>query len=138
MTRALLVIVASALGCSAALAGTIRGYVVDVHGHRAPHAHVIASYLPPTDQHPPQLAKRLGETTADARGEFVFTLPRISRYDILIASFDHQAGSATPSFDRVVRIPLRRIRPRVLPKSSNQSLQPTADRLENYKGEIRK
>jgi hypothetical protein len=115
MTRAVLVLVLLSVGCSAPRGGTIRGYVLDGRGHRAPHAHIIASDLPPTDQHPPQLAKRLGETTADSHGDFTLSLAAVTPYTLLIASFDHQAGSAAPSFDHPVRIPLRPTRSRVLP-----------------------
>ena len=108
-------VLAFSLGSCAVHAGPIRGYIVDVHGHRAPHARVVASHLPPTDQHPPQLAKTLAETRADSHGEFTLSLDHITRYTVLIASFDHQSGSAAPSFDHPVRIPLRPTRSRMLP-----------------------
>ena len=115
MTRVVLVLVLCCAGCSAPRSGIIRGYVVDVHGQRAPQAHVTASHLPPTDQHPPQLAKTLAETTADSHGNFTVFVDQITRYTLLIASFDNQSGVAAPSFDHAVRIPLRRNRPRVVP-----------------------
>jgi hypothetical protein len=115
MTRAILVAIFCCIGCSAPSAGTIRGYVVDADGRRVPHAQVTAAHLPPTDQHPPQLAKKLGETTADSHGEFVLSVSRITRYTLLVASSDDQSGAAEPSFDHPVRIPLRHNRPRVAP-----------------------
>lgn len=128
MTRAFFVILACLLPCSAALAGTIRGYVVDVRGHHAAKAHVEAWHTPPTDQHPSQPSVKLAETTADSHGAFTFALARLRPTYVLIATFDQQVGNATPSFDHLVRIPLRPIQRHILRKSSNKSLQPTAGR----------
>jgi len=130
MTRALFFI-ACLLSGSTALASTIRGYVVDLHGRRAARAHVEAWHSPPTDQHPPQPSTKLGETTADSHGEFTLALERLRPSYVLIATFDHQVGSAAPSFDHAVRIPLRPVRKHILRKSSNQALQRTADRRVN-------
>ena len=127
MTRAFLLI-ACLLNSSAAFAGTIRGYVVDVYGHRAARAHVEAWHSPRTDQHPPQPSVRLGETTADSHGMFTLALDRLRPSYVLIATFKHQVGTAAPSFDHLVRIPLRTIRKHILRNSSNKALEPTATR----------
>jgi hypothetical protein len=131
MTRAFLVIMTSLAGCSAALAGTIRGYVIDMHGNRAVRAHVEAWHSPPTDLHPPQPSVKLGETTADSHGAFTLALDRLRPSYVLIATFDHQVGTAAPSFHHAVRIPLRPVRKHILRKSSNQALERTADRRDN-------
>ena len=107
MTRAFFAILAFWVPYSGAAGGTIRGYVVDVHGHRAARAHVEAWHSPPTDQHPPQPSAKLGQTTTDSHGEFTIALDRLRPSYVLIATFDHQVGTGAPSFDHLVRIPLR-------------------------------
>jgi hypothetical protein len=113
--RVVFVAIVCCVGCSAPSRGIIHGYVVDARGRRAPHAHVTAAYLPPTDQHPPQSPKIFGEATADLNGEFALSVTDIARHTLLIASFDDQSGVAAPSFDDPVRIRLRHNRPRVVP-----------------------
>jgi hypothetical protein len=51
----------------------------------------------------------LGETISDAHGDFTISVdaPEI---DMLIASFDHQSGTAATPFSGTVRIVLRRVR----------------------------
>ena len=113
--RVVLVGILCCASCSTPSAGIIRGYVVDAHGRRVAHAHVTAAHLPPTDQYPPQLAKKLGKALTDSHGEFRLSVSQVTRYTLLVASFDDQSGVAAPSFDHPVRIALRHNQPRVVP-----------------------
>ena len=103
-------IIPALLLCSLAEAATIRGYVIDSHGHPAPGARVTAWHSVPTDQNPPQRTLLLGRTFADAHG--YFTLSVDSRLtNMLTAKRDHESGAAAVSFSREVRIRLHAIRP---------------------------
>ena len=113
--RAVLVAILCCAGCSGRSGGTIRGYVVTAEGRVASYARVTVAHLPPTDQRPPQSAKKLGETTADSRGQFVLAVSEITRYTHVVASYDGQSGAAAPSVHHSVRIPLRHIPPSVVP-----------------------
>jgi hypothetical protein len=115
MMRFILVPILCCASCSTPTAGIIRGYVVGAHGRRVAHAHVTAAHLPPTDQHPPQLAKKLGTAMTDSHGEFLLSVSQVTRYTLLVASFDEASGAAAPSFDHPVRIALRHNQPRVVP-----------------------
>ena len=109
MRLAILPILVLALVSSTAVAGTIRGYVIDEAGNRVAGARVQAWHMVSPDQRPVQHPIKLGETTADAHGDFAISVdaPEIN---MLIASFDHQSGRAAPPFSGTVRIVLRRVR----------------------------
>ena len=111
MRLAIVPITALALVSSTAVAGTIRGYVIDDAGNRVAGARVQAWHMVSPDQRPFQHPTKLGETTADAHGDFAISVdaPEIN---MLIASFDHQSGTATPPFSSTVRIVLRRVQVR--------------------------
>lgn len=108
MRLAIVPITALALVSSTAVAGTIRGYVIDEAGNRVAGARVQAWHMVSPDQRPFQHSTKLGETTADAHGDFAISVdaPEIN---MLIASFDHQSGTAAPPFSSTVRIVLRRV-----------------------------
>jgi hypothetical protein len=102
--------VALVLSSSIVSGATVRGYVIDMHGHRAAGAHIEAWHDVPTDQRPPQHPTLLAKATADAHGAFATTVD--SRANILIATFDHQVGSTAIPFSGTVRIVLRPVRSR--------------------------
>ena len=108
MRLAIVPITALALVSSTAVAGTIRGYVIDEAGNRVAGARVQAWHMVSPDQRPFQHPTKLDETTADAHGDFAISVdaPEIN---MLIASFDHQSGTAAPPFSSTVRIVLRRV-----------------------------
>lgn len=111
-THVSLIVGAIALTASTVQAGTIRGYVVDLHGHRLAGVLVEAIHDVPTDQHPPQYPKVLGKTVTDSHGNF--TLSGVSQeVNIIGAEFKRQAGDAPPSFVRSVRIVLRPLPARI-------------------------
>ena len=109
MRLTILPIIVLALVSSTALAGTIRGYVIDETGNRVAGARVQAWHMVSPDQQPVQHPRKLGESTADANGDFAISVdgPEIN---MLIASFDHQSGTAAPPFSGPVRIVLHRVR----------------------------
>jgi len=109
MRLAILTIIVLALVSSTALAGTICGYVIDEAGNRVAGARVQAWHMVSPDQRPVQHPTKLGETISDAHGDFTISVdaPEI---DMLIASFDHQSGTAATPFSGTVRIVLRRVR----------------------------
>ncbi len=91
-------------------AGTIRGYVVDVNGHRAAHARIEAWHDVPTDQRPPRHPTLISKATADRNGDFVITVaPSVN---VLIATFKRQAGNIDIPSSEPFRIQLRRVRSR--------------------------
>ena len=110
MTFPTSVIVALVLSSSIANGATVRGYVIDVHGHRAAGAHIEAWHDVPTDQRPPQHPTLLAKAAADAHGIFAITVD--SRANMLIATFDHQVGSTAIPSSGTVRIVLRAVRSR--------------------------
>jgi len=111
MRLAIVPITALALVSSTAAAGTIRGYVIDEAGNRVAGARVQAWHMVSPDQRPFQHPTKLGETTADSHGDFAISVdaPEIN---MLIATFDHQSGTAAPPFSSTVRIVLRRVQVR--------------------------
>jgi TonB family protein len=102
------VVIASAfsLVCSNTQGETIHGYVVDTGGHRVRRARVQAWHMVPTDQRPPQQPTRLAETTTNDHGDFAIAVDA-RQANMLIASYDHNAGATKPSFTDAVRITLR-------------------------------
>jgi len=105
-----LVIATFVVSSSIASAAAFRGYVLDVHGHRAAGAQIEAWHDVRTDQHPPQRPTLVAKATADAQGTFTITVD--SRANVLIATFDHQVGDASIPSSGTVRIVLRRVRSR--------------------------
>jgi hypothetical protein len=108
MRLAILPIIVLALVSSTVAGATIRGYVIDEAGNRVAGARVQAWHMVSPDQRPVQQPTKLGETTADAHGDFVISVdaPEIN---MLVASFDHQSGAAAPPFSSTVRIVIRRV-----------------------------